>query len=833
MNRIWKIATVTLSLLLAPSAQVAAQPTLVGEWQTLPSWPFAASHAALLPDGRVLLWNDLGDAPQIWNPVSNSFSSAQHPSAPLAGTSPVQLASGGVGVLGGRDASGLGATTTWRFDPGSVDWIPMAPLQQARNEPGAFLMGDARLFVVGGDQQTGIPADLPETALPDDPWQTVLAASLVLPRHPWAFLRPGGLIVVAGPDVTTRLLDEDQQTWSVVDDMILGSRPAGSAVLVPGEPDEILIAGGRDAATATCERIDLAGGGGWMPTGPMSFGRRHHNLTLLANGDVLATGGTMTGDELAYSVLQAEAYDPDIGTWTTWAPMSVSRRAHSVALLLPDARVLVAGGGDGSAGSELHADASLFSPPFLFQGPRPSIRAAPDSIRYQSIFTVGSPEAPNIEEVWFVRAGAVTGGFNSDQRALSLSFTAVPQELTVAAPDSAGQAPPGTWMLFLVDDAGIPSEAALVRMQDGPPVVPLPSITTSPPTTGEVGVNYVYQGQASGGAPISWSLSQAPVWMGVNSFNGIVTGVPTQEGTVDVTLRATNVEGYDEQSWQIEVDPENMQPETVVPLGATWRYFKGEQDPGSDWATLAYDDSGWLQGISGFGFGDNDDATVLNDMRYNYSTLFTRITFPLQSAATATRVSVLFDYDDGFAAFLNGTRITSRQAPSSIGYQDVATGSQEATGVFERDDFTDPGTLALLQDGSNVLAVVGLNRSIWSGDFTLKIELEVAGGGGAPVDVGDGLERLPVRVRPNPFHAGTQVSFAMRRAGTARLEVYDVSGRRVFVVQRHLPLGPQALTWDGRDQQGRPTAAGIYPYRLVAPSVDVVGKMTRLSPTSR
>jgi hypothetical protein len=831
MKRIWTIASVMVSLLLSAAGPLGAQQSVVGEWQTKPGWPLAASHAALLPDGRVLLWNDLGDAPQIWDPVADSFSSAQHPSAPLPGCSAVQLGNGHVALLGGRDSLGVGSTATWRFDPGGQSWTPMASLQLARNEPGGLLMGDARIFLVGGDRSPAIPADLPEYALPGDPWQKVIAASLVLPRRPWAFPRADGRIVVAGPDVTTRLLDEVQQTWSVVDNMLLGSRPSGSAVLIPNQPDQILIAGGRDPATATCERIDLQGGGGWMSTGSMANARRHLGLTLLADGSVLATGGTLTGDALAYSVYQAESWDPVSDTWTTLASMGVSRRAHSVALLLPDARVLVAGGGDGTAGSELHADASLFSPPCLFQGPRPSVTSAPDSIRYKSLFTVGSPDAPNIQEVWFVRAGAVSGGFNSDQRALSLAFTAVTQELTISAPDSAGLAPPGTWMLFLVDDAGVPSEAALVRMQDGPPVVPLPSITTTPPTTGQVGVNYVYQAQASGGPPITWSLTQAPAWMGVNNINGIVTGVPTSDGPFDIVLRATNVEGYDEQSWQVNVDPANTTPEKVVPLGASWRYFKGVQDPGADWATVAYDDSAWLQGISGFGFGDGDDATVLDDMEDGYSTLYTRITFPLTTAAAATRVSVLFDYDDGFAVYLNGSFVMSRRTPSTITYQSSATSSHEATGVFEREDFTDPTTLALLQDGTNVLAVVGLNRSIGSGDFTLKIELEVAGGGGAPVDVQEGIERLPVQVRPNPFHAGTQVSFTMRRAGLARLEVYDVSGRRLFVEQRHLPAGPQVLRWDGRDQQGRATAAGIYPYRLRAPQVDVVGKMTRLSPT--
>jgi len=212
--------------------------------------------------------------------------------------------------------------------------------------------------------------------------------------------------------------------------------------------------------------------------------------------------------------------------------------------------------------------------------------------------------------------------------------------------------------------------------------------------------------------------------------------------------------------------------------------------------------------------------------------VFTRIEFPLASVASLSRVSVLFDWDDGFAVYLNGTRIVSRNAPAQIDFESTADPSHEATGVFERQDFTDPTTLGLLQAGTNVLAAVGINRKISSGDLTLKIELEIAGGGAIGVDATEdaSLSRLPVQVRPNPFLGGTQVSFALRQQGEARLEIFDVHGRRVHVQRQFLSVGPHILQWDGRDQQGRTTAAGIYPYRLRAPHLDVVGKMTRLSP---
>jgi hypothetical protein len=183
--------------------------------------------------------------------------------------------------------------------------------------------------------------------------------------------------------------------------------------------------------------------------------------------------------------------------------------------------------------------------------------------------------------------------------------------------------------------------------------------------------------------------------------------------------------------------------------------------------------------------------------------------------------------------YLNGTRITARAAPTTITHTSIATSLHEATGSLERDDFTDAPTLALLQNGINVLAVVGLNRSLGSTDLTLRIELELTGGGAAAVDASEFDLRVPVQVLPNPFAAGTKVSFAMQQAGVAHLEVFDVYGRRVFVQQRMLPAGPQQIGWDGRDVHGHRTAAGVYLYRLQAPNLHLVGKMTRLSPLSR
>jgi len=289
--------------------------------------------------------------------------------------------------------------------------------------------------------------------VPVAPWMSLGLALLGLPRTPWAFQLSDGRVLVAGPDRAARKLDVGGDgSWSAVDNMLSGSRDAGSAVLVPGATDRVLVIGGRNPATSSCEVLDVPVSGVWVSTGSMTRARRHHNATILADGSVLVTGGTLIDDALEHAVLPAERWMASTGIWTTLASMNVSRRRGSVALLLPDGRVLCAGGGDGTAGSELHADAQIYSPPYLFQGARPTITTAPATLVYGSSFNVDSPQAPDVDTVWLVRSGSVTRGFNSDQRALSLPFTLSPGQ----PPGKSCRTAPSSRCLGLVISNSVP-----------------------------------------------------------------------------------------------------------------------------------------------------------------------------------------------------------------------------------------------------------------------------------------------------------------------------------------------------------------------------------------
>src|SRR5206468_2234865 len=186
---------------------------------------------------------------------------------------------------------------------------------------------------------------------------------------------------------------------------------------------------------------------------PMAFPRAYHNLTILADGTVLATGGERTGqgNDVEQAVYEAELWNPATETWSTMARLQRPRLYHSGALLLPDGRVLMAGG---NLGTYFEPDAEIYSPPYLFKGPRPAITTAPTTVAYGGGFFVETPDTANITGIALVRTGAPTHGFDQNQRYLSLSFATAPNGLDVTAPADTRVAPPGDYLLFILNAKG-------------------------------------------------------------------------------------------------------------------------------------------------------------------------------------------------------------------------------------------------------------------------------------------------------------------------------------------------------------------------------------------
>jgi hypothetical protein len=150
--------------------------------------------------------------------------------------------------------------------------------------------------------------------------------------------------------------------------------------------------------------------------------------------------------------------DPATGKWSTIDSITVYRGYHSTALLLPDGRVLSAGG------EQTGASAEIYSPPYLFKGARPSITSAPSSVKYGQVFQVATLDVANIGQVTWIRLSSVTHSFNQNQRLNHLQFAQTTGGLNITAPANANLAPPGHYMLFLVNGNGVPSVARIVQI---------------------------------------------------------------------------------------------------------------------------------------------------------------------------------------------------------------------------------------------------------------------------------------------------------------------------------------------------------------------------------
>jgi hypothetical protein len=113
-----------------------------------------------------------------------------------------------------------------------------------------------------------------------------------------------------------------------------------------------------------------------------------------------------------------------------------------------------------------HPDAQIFSPPYLFRGDRPAIKnnGVPDEVNYGATFEVETPDANDIKNVNLLRLSSVTHSFNQNQRFNSLKFSVAGEALKVTSPANANQAPPGHYMLFILNGAGVPSTAKIVRL---------------------------------------------------------------------------------------------------------------------------------------------------------------------------------------------------------------------------------------------------------------------------------------------------------------------------------------------------------------------------------
>jgi hypothetical protein len=453
-------------------------PAKEGSWSNVMPWPAVAIHSHVLPNGKVLTWQRKDDVltteTHLWDPITGTFQMFVNQFASTFCSGHTFLPNGTLLVAGGHHfQDGFGEKTATFFDYRTNTWTKGQDMNAGRWYPTTCMLSNGEVVVVSGQITGGQQSSfntLPQVWKTTGGWRDLTGGNgQQLPLYPMMLLAPDGRVLYAGPEKQNLFLDTaGTGKWSPGPVSNFGFRDYGSAVLY--EPGKILLVGGGDPPTNTAETINLnVSPSQWKFTGKMAFARRQLNATLLPDGKVLATGGTSAPgfNNADGSVLAAEMWDPATGQWTTMASMAERRIYHSTAVLLPDARVLIAGGGmppSPEAGDANHLSAQIYSPPYLFKGPRPAITSAPARIYYGQRFPVGTDSTAYIAKVTLIRLSSVTHAFNQSQRLNQLSFVRVQSGLIVTAPAGGRVCPPGDYLLFILNRNGVPSVAKVVNI---------------------------------------------------------------------------------------------------------------------------------------------------------------------------------------------------------------------------------------------------------------------------------------------------------------------------------------------------------------------------------
>jgi hypothetical protein len=511
-----------------------------GQWGSLMNWPVVAMHGELLPDGNILTWGDSnqGDTAVEWDPTTNTFTSIPDLFAnPSCGGNNI-LPDGRVITVGGGGVNPANANTNVTgFNETNQAWGQLTSNAFPTWYASTTVLANGNLLRLGGvDGCDNCNPEVPEEFSPaTNQWTTLSNNPTLLPMYPMTYVRPDGTVAVVGSSLVEEPLmiyNPTTETWTTSDPNVVdGGSSAmydtGKVIKAGSSYTGNALSNNPSAATAYTTDLNQATPT-WTQTGSMAYPRSYLNLTPLPDGTVLATGGgtTTNGGDLNDGVLPAEDWNPATGQWTTWASMAVPRLYHSIAMLLPDGRVLVAGTGDIN-GVPNEFNAQIFSPPYLFNGPQPTITSSPSVVQYGSNFQVSTPDAASITSVSLIRPAAVTHSFDQSSRRVSLSFTVSNGTLNVQAPANGGDAPPGPYMLFIVNSNGVPSVASWVNL-------PAPYQEDTTPPSAPSGLTATATSDSS--VSLSWTAATDNV--GVTDYHIFRNG--TQVGTSTTTSYTDN-----------------------------------------------------------------------------------------------------------------------------------------------------------------------------------------------------------------------------------------------------------------------------------------------------
>ncbi|MFJ4472455.1 galactose oxidase-like domain-containing protein [Streptomyces sp. NPDC089424] len=382
-----------------------------------------------------------------------------------------------------------GIRDAYEFDPVAERYVKVDPMKEARWYPTLTTLGDGRILSVSGLDDIGqlVPGKN-EVFDPATKKWSYTAKERQFPTYPALFLMQDGKIFYSGanagygPDDVGRepgVWDVRTDTFTVVPGM---SDPnmletANSVLLPPAQDETYMVIGGGGVgesalASSRTRIVDLSVSRPRFVDGPsLGKGTRYPQASLLPDDSVLIAGGSEDyrgrGDS---DILEARLYDPSTGELDRVADPLLGRNYHSGSLLLPDGRVLFFGSDSlfGDAANtrpgEFEQRIEIYTPPYLHRGPRPSLDGGPRTLARGESGTFTSRQAASVRKMRLIRPSASTHVTDVDQRSVALDFTVTGDEVTVTVPRNRNLVPSGWYMVFAVDDAGVPSAARWVRV---------------------------------------------------------------------------------------------------------------------------------------------------------------------------------------------------------------------------------------------------------------------------------------------------------------------------------------------------------------------------------
>ena len=443
-------------------------------------------HSAVLPNSqKVLLWGKT-DANQsrIWDASTGLFSMPGNQPASLPGETPANsdlwsaahafLADGRLLAHGGLTVGATGEPTkSYLYNPASATpWSKTNETIDARFYASTITLADGRILTMHGN---GGGAGVSNTIEIYDPAAGTWSAPKPMPAafdylfYPWVYLLPDGELFVGGPQEIARKFDwsaaviagDPAKTWPTGKGD-RGSNMNGTSVLLALRPPDykpvVLIMGGAPAIVQKSTQVmDLSAATPAWADGPdLKQNRINCTAVLLPNGHVFIAGGIPAiADGGPVETLDSRNM---AAGWQQGPKLAYPRLYHSSMILLPDGSVFIGGDDDGADPCE------RYYPPY-FNQPRPLIANAPANAAYGAAVTIDTPQATSITEVLLMRPGAVTHGFDMSQRAIELGITATgASTVDVVAPPNGNVAPPGFYLLFIVNNNRVPSLARWLQV---------------------------------------------------------------------------------------------------------------------------------------------------------------------------------------------------------------------------------------------------------------------------------------------------------------------------------------------------------------------------------